>query len=298
MGYEYGKLEDQLILEARKPSPDFQRLSRLIALGADVNRMSPESPYDNILSEIILGYGRERTPYHSGRYLPKIIRFFLDHGFDVQERQGRFGGECLRNLCHSADDVYLIECARMLYEAGTPARYEDEDGVSLENCFKEAEKEKAGRGYLRNVYYVIGDMNGAALAGRPVSGIQRPQTAEGKRITGVIALPGSCLMRMNREDYANPVFSFHKKIMIECSGLPLQITEHAQGDVNPNRLPYRISEQMDVSFYFPDCLNQRIRKIAFEQHRMEMSIHLENGAVLRILGGHEVTDAGVLRLEW
>ena len=47
-----------------------------------------------------------------------IIRFFLDHGFDVNKCDGCFGTQCLWALTPSTYDRYMIEATKILLDAG------------------------------------------------------------------------------------------------------------------------------------------------------------------------------------
>lgn len=117
--YGYGKLEDQLIGLFRAGAPDFEAAEELLRQGADLNATGKRDD-DNILSKILAGYWYskqgddicegcdgcykdrcdrcERNPNLNpdlGPSMCAIIRFFLDHGFDVNKRDGCFGAQCL-----------------------------------------------------------------------------------------------------------------------------------------------------------------------------------------------------------
>ena len=108
--YGYGKLEDEHISLFRSGAPDFEAAEKLIEQGADLN--ADGSTEDNILSEILRGYwwselGDEITDDDEetenknpelGLNMCRIIRFFLEHGFDVNKFNGCYGAQCLYAL--------------------------------------------------------------------------------------------------------------------------------------------------------------------------------------------------------
>ena len=89
--------------ECEKYPLNVKLLEQLLDAGADINSLSndpdePKSILANVIEEYSFNFGCEhdRSLCH-GEALHELIRFFIDHGFDVQ----RFGAECLYELCFS-----------------------------------------------------------------------------------------------------------------------------------------------------------------------------------------------------
>ena len=70
----------------------------------------------------------EETGRH---YLLEIIRFFLDHGYDLTTNNGRHGAEALRALCWSTCDGAILDAAKLLLEAGADPLVRNGDGNTV-----------------------------------------------------------------------------------------------------------------------------------------------------------------------
>lgn len=221
MAYEhgYGDLENKLIDLFRSGAPDLDAAEALIRQGADINAIGKEDD-KNILSEILSGYqwskhgnaisdacdncehDRNLNP-NPGASMCAIIRFFLDHGFDVNQCDGCFGAQCLWALTLSTFDRYMIEATKLLLDAGaknrttsptstdpeeTPRSFIATEGSYQDTC--ECDHSTA------NIFEAVYQVYQAAENGRPYSGIDSYETAIGKRITKVLA----------ESDGANPTF--------------------------------------------------------------------------------------------
>lgn len=133
---DYRPIDRQLIDACREYPPDFIKIKNLLDQGADVNATSVADENQCLLSEVIYRYPEllelravccERCddedcngceldhPDADGRYLPLIIQFFLEHGFDAK---GRMGAVCLQNLTWSSDDRYILDACNLLMAAG------------------------------------------------------------------------------------------------------------------------------------------------------------------------------------
>ena len=130
--YGYGELENKLIVLLRSGPPDFAAAEELLRQGADVNAVG-KSNSENVLSEILDSYG---CPYQDdagkqdadwyaepGAAMCAVIRFFLDHGFDVNRRDGCFGAQCLRALTLTTFDRFMIEATKILFDSGRKIRF-------------------------------------------------------------------------------------------------------------------------------------------------------------------------------
>ena len=133
---------DQLLDAALEFPTDFKKMEKLLELGADINGMADE---ESILAEVLCGYsmdtmgiaaetGIENPEEAIGKNMVRLIRFFLDHGYDVERNRGAHGTDCVFSLCLSTFDRYALEGLRLFLEAGTDVTREpknDYDSTSL-----------------------------------------------------------------------------------------------------------------------------------------------------------------------
>lgn len=208
--YGYGEFENKLIALFRSGAPDFEAAEEIIRQGADVNAVGRDEE-ENILSEILNGYwcteqgdmigtacedcahNRSLNP-NPGAAMCAVIRFFLDHGFDVNKRGGCFGAQCLSALIHSTFDRYMIEATKLLFDAGAKNRTvsptsTDEDEtpwnyIASEVSFQNICENSHSTG---NIYEAIYQIYQAVEDGKPYGGIDSYETAVGKRIVKVLA---------------------------------------------------------------------------------------------------------------
>ena len=120
----FGPLENKLIsLLTMSGPPDFETADELLRLGANLNAEGREDD-ENVLSEVLCGYhcyqncdGHEVDEATAGEYMIKVIQYFLDHGFDVNRNNGRYGAQCLYSLVLSVQSRAVIEAAKLLIGA-------------------------------------------------------------------------------------------------------------------------------------------------------------------------------------
>lgn len=205
--YGYGDLGDQLLKLFWAGEPDFAAAEELIRQGADVNALGKNDD-ENILSEILFGYWQ--TQYGGGFYddcepgmnwnpdygpaMCRIIRFFLEHGFDVHKCDGCYGAQCLSALALSTFDRHIIEATKILLDAGaknrtvSPTRNSPEDTpwerVATEGSFQDICENNHSLG---NIYEAVFQIYKAAEEGRPYGGIDYYGKAAGKSIRKVLA---------------------------------------------------------------------------------------------------------------
>lgn len=92
--YGFGILEDRLIDALARFSPKFDEEEKLITQGADVNALSKNSDEDNVLSNILEALAFDHNDEKSvAETAAQVIRFFLEHGFDMHKDCGRFGAQ-------------------------------------------------------------------------------------------------------------------------------------------------------------------------------------------------------------
>ena len=211
--YGYGDLGNRMIELFRAGPPDFEAAEELIKQGADINAVGRDDN-KNILSKILSNYWwtasddiacdtcektccddceHNRNP-DLGPSMCKIIRFFLDHGFDVTKVDGCFGAQCLRALTLSTFDRYMIEATKLLLDAGAKNRpvsptstNPDETPwgfIATEGSFLGVCEENHA---LANIYEAVYQIYQAVEDGKPYRGIDTYEAAVGKKILKVLA---------------------------------------------------------------------------------------------------------------
>lgn len=206
----YGEFENKLIDLLRSGAPDLNAAEELIRQGADLNAIGKNDD-ENILSEILIGYWEtedgdtnsdscddsEHDPDLDpdlGASMCAIIRFFLDHGFDVDKRDGCFGAQCLYSLTLSTFDRYMIEATKLLFDAGaknrtiSPTSTDEADTpwsfIATEGSYQgTCEHDRATANIFEAVYQVYQ----AVEDGKPYQGIDSYEIATGKKIIKVLA---------------------------------------------------------------------------------------------------------------
>lgn len=225
--YGYGDLENKLIKLFRSGAPDFDAAEDLIRQGADINAIGKEDN-KSILSKILSGYwwskhgntisdacdncdedhcdDCEHDPDlnpNLGASMCAIIRYFLDHGFDVNKCDGCFGAQCLRALTLSTFDRYMIEATKLLLDAGAKNRTisptstnQDETPWSFIATEGSYQRTCEHDHSTANIFEAVYQVYQAVEDGKPYSGIDSYEMAIGKKVIKVLA----------KSDGENPTF--------------------------------------------------------------------------------------------
>lgn len=216
--YGYGDLGNKLVELFQSEKIDFDAAEDLIRQGADVNTIGKDGN-ENILSVVIENLctsgsddaaseacnncerddctGCEHScdsRQNPGRFMCAVIRFFLDHGFDVNQCDGCFGAQCLEALTLSTFDRYMIEATKLLLDAGAKNRTTlltstDEFetpwvSINMEGSYQgTCEHDHA----VANIFYAVYQIYQAVEDGRPYSGIDAYEMAVGKKVLKVLA---------------------------------------------------------------------------------------------------------------
>ena len=88
----------------------------------DIN-IYDEKYEETILTELL----HEDCFYKNGALMPEVIKHFLINGYDVLANEGANGGLVLSALCWSSYDKYVLESAKVLFNAGAPLEYKSSD---------------------------------------------------------------------------------------------------------------------------------------------------------------------------
>lgn len=284
--YGYGELGDKLLTLFRSGPPDFEAADRLLKLGADINAEGNGDEGENILSKILLGYpeyridgqeyepdGCEEPPHCSdqnpdcGESMIKIIRYFLDNGFDVTKKNDKYGAWCLYAVVLSVFDAHIIEATKILFDAGaknvqfgeseydTPSNSVAAEGAYQETCL--------GDYHLGYIYEAVYQIYEAINDGKPYSGIDSYECARGKVINQILAkkteddLPVFYDMEVTGFKHDN---CFTETLYFIYDGGALITTKYAELWVD-DYMPE--AEMVDVSDCFPGIAGAAIESFSF-----------------------------------
>lgn len=294
--YGYGELGNKLIELFRSGAPDFEAAEELIRQGADVNAVGKDDD-ENILSEILSGYwwsehgdtmdeacdncdedhcddcehNHNLNP-NLGQSMCAIIRFFLQHGFDVTKNDGCYGAQCLYALVLSTFDRYMIEATKVLLDAGAKNRT-----VSListdtdETPWSFMATEGSYQGTCEhnhssaNIYEAIYQVYQAVEDGHPYSGIDSYEVAIGKKVLRVLAEKNgeeSIFFSMNAPEFQKDN-CFTSTLYFVYDGGALISTQYADFWTN-TILP--ATDLVDVSACFSGIVGNTIKGFTYD-HR-------------------------------
>ena len=208
---------------------------------------------DTILSELY-GY------IDSGRgdIGVKLTELFLKHGYDVSVNDGLNGAACLRWLCWSSYDHYILHTAELLLNAGADPSIDLSDighiegNVGILNSISWRTGDwMTGEYDSANIFEAYYLMAERALEGKAYQGIRSFRDCVGKTVTRVERLKGK------DETLMHPC-SFSEGLVFWCEDLPLVVLNYIEFIVNPY-YQERGLEWEDISEEFAAVLGKKVR---------------------------------------
>ncbi len=250
MGYK--EISYEIGRELHKKSVDWDRIAGLIrSLGSDINNLIDDE--DTILSDLMLGLGR-------GDKAIKLVRLFLDNGFDVKANDGFNGFSCMYELCWSFYDHRVLHVAEMLIDAGTDCNHlhkydenDEEEGILDAISFKcyEWMTGDYDNANIYDAYYLMVDRAGK---GQEYRGIRAFDDARGLCVTGVerIRKNGGTL---DDDDIGDG-------LILWCDKTPLVISPSVDCMINPYILDDVETE--DVSDKYAEIIGKTIKSLLYK----------------------------------
>ncbi len=328
-GYGYGELEDKLISLLKLGEPDLETAEELIRLGADINADGRDDD-ENILSEILrcyqteskggfltceepechMDYCHECPKYRdlnpdAGRSMVKIIRFFLEHGFDLQRKDGRVGAQCLSAIAISVFDRHIIDATKLLLDHGAENIGTSEDpkrsripldSIGMEGAVQDMEY---CNHHLGNIYEAVYQIYMALEKGRPYAGIDSYEKIIGKKIIRILSdIPEGkepfFKLSVSGSEHEN---YYRQDLYFMTDEGALITTEYADLWFDSIR-PY--GEMLDVTAHFPGIAGAVVREVRFG-HREVMregrgygqpvtTLVMDNGKTLTLTINHGETE--------
>ena len=278
----FNELEEKFLYCAKAIPPKFDEMKRLLAEGVDINAYD-SCLGETLLSDAILGYPSMEYPDCDGcsainecedkclltndeehsagsAFLPSVVQFFLENGYDVTLRNGEYGGVALKSLSWSTYDQYIIDAARLLLDAGADPNWQEDGESVLEwigvKCGAALTVDEDS--YVECVFEVLYDMLEAKVEGRPYQDIMWYDAVYGKRIDRVYSCaetPEKAVYELTTGDsvYKNV---FETNLVFDCEGLQLQLNQWCNAKVDSN-VPNR-EKRIDLSHMFAPVIGKRI----------------------------------------
>lgn len=273
-------LEYALVQSLGANPPDFAAARRLLAQGANINAVD-DSNDETLLHRCIMDlyFGNE------SKFLPEMVRFFLENGYDVTRENGRFGAEALYALCWSTYDKMILDAAKILLDEGADPLYSVADGEDVlatinwkrSGCIPVDDDLE-----LECLFTVLYDIVEAKTLSKPYSGIQWWDEAVGKRIDNVYSCApseGEALFEFvtGSHQYQD---CFKEDIVLLCEGIPLRLTNYCHAYVYPYGIP---DNTVDISERCQSLIGKRIQTLRFSTNLVEQNRMRSHGSVLEVV---------------
>lgn len=295
---------EQFTLCLQEYPPDLKKAKAILEEGVDLHYINHVN--ETLLCELITGYPIQKVmnpcmvcdqydgcETHScektdkvfdSRYLPDIIRFCLENGYDVSRENGRFGAEALSALCWSTGDKVILDAAKILLDAGADPFCSDSEGEDvfasiswvLAGCIPVDEDLEAE--CLFSAFYDLAESKTKGLDYRK---IQWWDAVRGKRIDRVLSC-GACgeevtyAFSTGDHRYKN---CFGDEIVLDCEGTMLMITKYCHAYVNPLKLP---DHPVDLLDRLHGIVGKRVADVRFSVNMGEQGRMRSHGSVLEI----------------
>lgn len=233
--------------EFSKKQIDWNLLEKyIISLGDYINH------YDEEYEECILS--QAYMEHKDGKDNLQLTELFIKHGFDVTANEGRNGVSCLRALCWSSYDKYILKIAEMLLDAGVNASIsikEDEDEGVLSCISWKFGGWNTGEYDSANIFAAYYEMIDRQQKGKLYKGIRAFRDAVGKKVSKIEKMRVLDFEQNERISY-----------LISCGEMQLVICDQVEFMVNPYARE-NASEVVDVTEEFRSLVGARIKGVRY-----------------------------------
>ncbi len=266
--------------ECKKYPLDIERLGQLLEAGVDINSVSDDSAEPkSILAHLIEDYSFyfecDRGPKESdacdnktcegcnhnraqycGKALHELIRFFVEHGFDVP----RFGAECLYELCYSSYDNWVLMSAELLIDHGANLNEKDNDGDTvLDWVAWQLGDWNTGEFRSGNLFCAFCEMVKAAMDGEDYHGIRDFDVCIGHKVTRIERIIDDATAALVEDDEQA---RFHEGVLIWCDDMPLYVDKNPEVYVCPIRVE-KAQKRIDISDQYAPFIGAEIEDLYF-----------------------------------
>ncbi len=246
----------QIIEEYSRDNTDWERLRKLVTeLGDDINdRINPE---ETLLSELFGNYS-----YQDGGKLLRLVKLFLECGYDVKANNGFNGGMCLCQLCWASYDRYILDIAKLLLDEGADPFFslEEEEDYDVVSCIS-----------FKFGYWVVGDLECANLFEVYYDLIECAQNGEDYHdIYTAYNCMDKPLCRIEKGKYDD-----REDFVLWFDDMPLVISPWVDFVVNPVKAG-KYAEKYDVTEDYREICGAKLKEIIYFG-QCAAAIILDNG---------------------
>lgn len=265
------ELFERIVRACEPEQIDWANVKTLISsLGSNINDRCEEGA---ILSELYLNADADKQ----GQKLLEITRIFLSLGYDVHANDGMNGGECLRSLCWSSYDGFILETAELLLDAGADPNYSHSDGAEktclLDDISWKLGYWQTGEYLAANLFEAYYRMIELAQSGEDYHGIRAGSTCIGKQINKIekLSVPQQDADEKRREFY-----------IVWCDNAPFIVSETAELYADPSVNRFEACRE-DLSDRYHDLIGSSVTDFLY-MDSVSAQLVLDNGRSLVIIG--------------
>lgn len=264
-------MADKIYNELKKKKIDWDSLEIFISgLGESINMYVDE---ETLLSEAYMSHRKD------GRVNIRLTELFLKYGFDVNANDRKNGASCLRALCWSTYDKYILNVAEMLLDIGADSTIgckEDED---------EDEKGVLGNISWKLGYWMIGEYEDANLFEAYYEMVYRAQN--GKKYAGIRAFRdsvGEVVSKVEKLKVHSYDRDSHRiSYLLHCGEKHLVVSDSSELIISPYEREEAIDVE-DVSEEYLCLIGSKIKGLRYLNNSLA-KLNFDNG--LSILVGFD-----------
>lgn len=261
-------LTNRIYKELRKKIIDWNRVEEyIISLGDAINY------YDDFEEECILSQAYQGCS--NGIVNVQLTELFLKHGFEVSANEGRNGASCLRALCWSSYDRYVLHVAERLLEVGADSTISaDEEDTSENKGVLSSIAWKSGYWHTgdydaANMFVAYYEMVDRQQKGKPYRGIRAFRDAVGETVTKV--------EKLNVTDYKGQSCTSY---LLYCGEQQLVLSDHVEFYIDPYARQ-DAGKVEDVTEDFKYLLGARVKGLRYFNSSLA-KISFDNGYAILV----------------
>ena len=293
----YTPLEQEMIYACAEVPPDFERVKVLMAEGANIHAYDDQVDFETLLAKVVLDYPRNARRCDScncedpcsecnrfkPEYLPQIIQFFLDSGWNSKE----YGMNVLSALLYSTYSKEIFESARLICNngvKGTPEEFKEllqtiGEKESYERC---CEHDHA----TENLFYAYYEAVLRVKEGKTFKDIDTYHAAVGMEVNQIVLF--GTIEDIFSDECGRRCFA--KDIGFVCGEKTLIIRE----GINILFMNHRLQTDSHIEYnelFETEIVGRRISKISFSHNEIRsghtaygqptIHLHMDDGSVIR-----------------
>lgn len=248
--------------------PDFEPLLKALDTGLDINvHADGDIDEQDTLLSLACDYYGEAFETEECRYIVDIVRFFLNHGYNVHSNEERNGINVLKAFDYSyLCDQYSVEAVKLLLNEGADTEtciYKDEDYTSVYDIAKAHDGDNRGiiEDYpnIANYYYALWQMMDYRNKGIDYRGVHHYSHILGKTINRVMVNGGF----KKQKGYNGVERDTFDSLVFDCEGEHLVLSDGMCLIVDPNHGGDNMEDYQDCTDVFKEYIGCSIIDIIF-----------------------------------